>query len=152
MNFGHTLTHARARGLTLVGQKKSNSGVLIRYGDDPIFVTSSLHKSVSLNSADARYIALSNTARNIVWLLKALNEILVPQGCTLVHKDSNCAINYTTEEPAKHFLCREDAERGNSYVFNLVTPGTIDISGVSNGDIEAYPLAKSMPAAFLSMK
>ena len=56
-------------------ERKSTSGYMIFLNDCPIVWTSKKQKTVALSSAEAEYMAMSNAAQEMLWLLGFLKEI-----------------------------------------------------------------------------
>ena len=67
----------------------SRSGIVIKYGNAPIYAASILQKCVTLSSTEAEYVALSEAIKTITWLRRVLNKIGIPQAPSVVYQEKN---------------------------------------------------------------
>lgn len=124
--------------------RKSNTGFVFRLGG-PISWTARKQQCVTLSSTEAEYVALSEASRELLWLLKLMNDV--------------------GEDVAKPIIVREDnqsciamlrSEGGNSrtkhidtrynFVKELVRTGVMDVvycpTELMIADVLTKPLAR----------
>uniref|UniRef100_A0A0W0FDG7 Reverse transcriptase Ty1/copia-type domain-containing protein n=1 Tax=Moniliophthora roreri TaxID=221103 RepID=A0A0W0FDG7_MONRR len=84
----------------------SQTGYLINFACAPVFWVSQKQKSVALSSTEAEYMALSDCARQIKWIINLFSEIEYPIAKLLLLSDNQGAIfiskNQVTEKQTKH--------------------------------------------------
>lgn len=68
--------------------RRNRSGILIKYGNSPVFATSCIQKLVALSSAKAEHLATSDAGCNILWLRNVLNDMSINQKCTPIQQDN----------------------------------------------------------------
>lgn len=104
-------------------QRKSTTGILIKFADAPIIWKSKLQKSVALSSMEAEYIAASETAKSAVWIDRLLKELNIFDSnyTPKIYIDNQSAIkligNPMFHEKSKHIETRFH------YIRNLVEEG-----------------------------
>lgn len=130
-------------------RRRSRTGILVRYGKAPIYASSSLQKSVSLSSAEAEYVALSEACRVIAWLRQVLNELGIRQNPTNVAQDNTGSISWAEGGAAKHFSRRKQIDLRYHYVIEKVRDGSIRLEKVGTEEMEADFLTKALgPSRF----
>ncbi|KAI3619346.1 gag-pol polyprotein [Moniliophthora roreri] len=84
----------------------SQTGYLINFACAPVFWVSQKQKSVALSSTEAEYMALSDCARQIKWIINLFSEIEYPIAKLPLLSDNQGAIfiskNQVTEKRTKH--------------------------------------------------
>ena len=71
-------------------KRRSTSGVVFTFGGNTISWRSSLQKVVALSSTEAEYMALTDAAKEAVWLKGLVSELGFPQRSVNIHCDSKC--------------------------------------------------------------
>lgn len=79
-------------GIEKEQNRRSRSEILIIYGNWVVHSSIHLQKSVSLSSAEAEYIDLSDAGRMIIWLRCLLQESRTKQQSTKVFQDNSGSI------------------------------------------------------------
>lgn len=90
-------------------------------------------------------MAMTEATHNIMWIRNVLNELRIPQRCTLVHQNNVRAINWITVEPAKNMSHRRHVYMRHICVMDQVKRDTIDVTEVFRDDMEAMLLSKTLP-------
>lgn len=96
-------------------RRRSQSCILIKYGNAPIFATGCLQKSVALSSTETEYLALSNAGRSLVLLWNVLNEMANTQKCTLIQQDNTGAIDVGEGKVVLRSICL----KGNTWILYI---------------------------------
>ena len=81
--------------------RRSTIGYVIHVAGGPITWKSQLKKTLALSSCEAEFMALSEVARELMWLIKFLDEIGVEHEVPEIYCDSQSAI-YWSEDPVQH--------------------------------------------------
>ena len=139
---GQGLFYSASDDLTLKGfadvdwnscrdSRRSTTGMAMFLGDSLISWRSTKQDTVSCSSAEAEYRALSNSSKEMVWLIKLLNDLKVPQIHTpILFSDSTAAIYIATNpvfhERTKHIendchFVRERLDRGTLKTLHVRT-------------------------------
>ena len=106
--------------------RKSTSGYLNYIGNTPVSWRSRLQPVVAQSTAEAEYIAINNTTRDIVWLRRLLSELQVLQeGPTTIYSDNQSAIAISRDDDlgdrSKHIDIKYH------YIKDLITTNHINI-------------------------
>lgn len=115
--------------------RRSPTGVCVRYGDAPIFVVIKLQRSISLSSTEPEFTALDEGCISVVWLRKVLNELGLNQSTTLVAQDKNGATEWAQGGLAKHFSICKHIDIKFNYVMDLVENDKVKLSKVDTVDM-----------------
>ena len=106
LNFG-------GKGLSLTGyvdadlagsdldKRRSTSGYVFTYGGTAVSWTSKLQKVVALSTTEAEYVAVTEAAKEMVWLQNFLSELGKEQSNGELYSDSQSAI-HLAKNPAFH--------------------------------------------------
>jgi len=90
--------------------RKSHSGYLIKMDGGALSWKSKRQPIVSLSSMEAEYIALNNTATEVLWLRKLQNDLKIETGPTRIYEDNQGAIalakTTTFHNRSKHIQVR----------------------------------------------
>lgn len=81
--------------------RRSTVGYLVMIAGGPVTWKSTLKKTLALSSCEAEFMALSEVAREILWLIRFLDEIGVAYHTPEIYCDSQSAI-YWSEDPVQH--------------------------------------------------
>lgn len=73
------------------------------YGHVVVAATKRLQNTVSSSLSEAEYVAVSETAKAIVWLQNVLYRLGSPQQSTHVYQDNADCIEWTTGGAEEHF-------------------------------------------------
>lgn len=124
--------------------RRSRSGVVIYYGSAVIYYRSSLQKCVTLSSTEAEYVALSESAKVVVWLRRILNELEIRQDPTAIMQDNSGAIRWASGHPAEDFKRSKHVELRYHYIRDKIVNGEIRIEKISSNDMAADFLTKPL--------
>lgn len=69
-------------------KQRSRTGVFIRYGDERLYAFNCLQKYITLTATEVEYMALSETASNVSWLLQVLKELGARQQSATPYQDN----------------------------------------------------------------
>ena len=75
-----------------IEDRKSTSGYLFKYGNCVISWHSSKQKIVSLSSTESEYIALTNAAKELLWIKQILNELNRKFETPVIYGDNKSSI------------------------------------------------------------
>lgn len=84
-----------------IDDRRSCSGYLFRLGEASISWSSKKQKTTALSTTEAEYMALSDTARHMIWMQGALKELKLCYN-PIVHADSNGAIDLAKNQRISH--------------------------------------------------
>ena len=123
--------------------RKSTSGYIFCLGSNAISWSSKKQKSVALSSAEAEYIAATDSACEAVWLRRILKDLQFDQEeSTKIFCDNMSAIAMT-KNPVFHARSKH-IELRHHFIRDLVNKGEICIEFVSTHDQPADILTKSV--------
>jgi hypothetical protein len=127
-----------------VFESKSIGGWLVKAGGSVVSYNSKMQKSTALSTTESELIALSEAAKEIVYMRKLSKDLGIAQvSPTMLRVDNNAAITLAkTEghhERTKHINIRYH------FVRELVADNVIDIEHVGTDDQTADILTKSLP-------
>jgi len=93
-----------------IDSRKSTSGYLITYSGGAVSWQSRLQKCVALSTTEAEYIAITEAAKELLWMKKFLQELGLQQERYLLYCDSHSPIhlskNSTFHSRSKHIDVR----------------------------------------------
>jgi hypothetical protein len=104
---------------------KSTSGCVIRFNGDVISWLSKKQKSVAQSSAEAEYMALADSTKEVLWYRQWIMEVLGTPIMGLIYGDNRASLqlskNDTIHERSKHIniryhLVRDEAEKSTIYL------------------------------------
>jgi len=81
--------------------RRSTVGFVIHLSGGPISWKSQLKKTLALSSCEAEFMALTELARELMWLIRFLTEIGIDYFVPEIYCDSQSAI-YWSEDPVQH--------------------------------------------------
>lgn len=129
--------------------RKSRTGIVIKYGNAPVYTTSVLQKCTALSSTEAEFIALSEGSRIITWLRRVLEEFKVKQDPTVIYQDNSGSIAWATGNNAKQFAKRKHVDIRYHFVVEKIQENTVELRKISTLEMEADFLTKVLaPAEF----
>jgi hypothetical protein len=121
---------------------KSTSGSVIRFNGDIISWLSKKQKSVAQSSAEAEYMALADTTKEILWYRQWIIEVLGTPIAGLIFGDNRASLqlskNDTIHERSKHIAIRYHLVRDET------NKGTIHVAWVSTADMQADIMTKPL--------
>ncbi|CAA0813897.1 cysteine-rich RLK (RECEPTOR-like protein kinase) 8 [Striga hermonthica] len=82
-------------------KRRSTTGYVFTYGGTAVSWISKLQKIVTLSTTEAEYVAVTEAAKELVWLQNFLNELGRPQEDLALYSDSQSAI-HLAKNPAFH--------------------------------------------------
>ncbi|CAA0830164.1 cysteine-rich RLK (RECEPTOR-like protein kinase) 8 [Striga hermonthica] len=82
-------------------KRRSTTGYVFTYGGTAVSWISKLQKIVTLSTTEAEYVAVTEAAKELVWLQNFLNELGRPQEDVALCNDSQSAI-HLAKNPAFH--------------------------------------------------
>jgi len=85
-----------------VDSRKSTTGYVYTLGGTVVSWSSTLQKIVALSTTEAEYVAVSESAKEIVWLQSFLKELGKMNGKGTLYSDSQSAI-FLAKNPAFHY-------------------------------------------------
>ncbi|CAA0823453.1 cysteine-rich RLK (RECEPTOR-like protein kinase) 8 [Striga hermonthica] len=87
-------------------KRRSTTGYVFTYGGTAVSWISKLQKIVTLSTTEAEYVAVTEVAKELVWLQNFLNELGRPQEDVALYSDSQSAIhlakNHAFHSRTKH--------------------------------------------------
>ncbi|KAF9672659.1 hypothetical protein SADUNF_Sadunf11G0066100 [Salix dunnii] len=84
-----------------IDSRKSTTGFIYTYGGTAVSWGSNLQKTVSLSTTEAEYIAVSEVAKEMIWLQNFLEELGKERQSGTLYSDSQSAI-FLAKNPAYH--------------------------------------------------
>ncbi|KAL2230805.1 UNVERIFIED_CONTAM: Retrovirus-related Pol polyprotein from transposon TNT 1-94 [Sesamum indicum] len=82
-------------------RRRSTMGYVFTYGRTAVSWVSKLQKVVTLSTTEAEYVAVTEAAKELIWLQHFLGELGKPQVDVILHSDSQSAI-HLAKNPAFH--------------------------------------------------
>ncbi|KAL2253255.1 UNVERIFIED_CONTAM: Retrovirus-related Pol polyprotein from transposon TNT 1-94 [Sesamum indicum] len=82
-------------------RRRSTTGYVFTYGSTAVSWVSKLQKIVTLSTTEAEYVAVTEAAKELIWLQHFLGELGKPQADVVLHSDSQSAI-HLAKNPAFH--------------------------------------------------
>ena len=113
-------------------KRRSITGYVVKLANASISWTSHAQKTVATSSTEAEYMALSDCARQVMWLKHMFNELGMPMGKIPICTDNNGAIfmgsNPIQERRIKHIDVRYH------YICERVEEGDVEILRVDTNE------------------
>ena len=131
-----------------IDDRRSISGHIFFLGGGPVSWSSTKQRCVSTSTAESEYIALTDAAKQAVWirgLLRELNltEYLSPSLAAPIFSDNQACISIAKDPVAhrrtKHFDIRYH------YIRELVSSGKVTVDYINTADMIADVLTKPLP-------
>jgi hypothetical protein len=132
---------------------RSVTGLVCRLGETPISWRSRMQPSVALSSAEAEYMALTETFKEVRWLRALLEGIGFPQKPTRVFEDNNAAISMAkrlvSSKRTKHVNVRYHYNREDVELLHVPSADNLaDIFTKSTGRLVFIKLRDLLLPAF----
>lgn len=126
-------------------KRTSRTGYVIYMGTAAVVWCSKLQKSVALSSAEAEYVALTATARDVIWCRALLEEMGFPmKEASIIHEDNDSAAkiaqSYKKHPGVKHIEIRHHFIRDR-----VLEVKDISIERLATYDMVADLLTKQLP-------
>ena len=86
------VAYADASWANDLGDRRSTTGAVIKLFGNPVVWLSNKQTCVATSTAEAEYVALAATARELAWTRQWLSEVLGKKHCATVYSDSQAAI------------------------------------------------------------
>ena len=122
--------------------RKSTSGMIICFGNNPIYWASQKQKSIALSTAEAEFISASSCSRKILWIQNLLNEIFDKHFLTTLFIDNQSCKkvieNGQFNSNMKHIDIREH------FIFNLVKENKIKLEYIETENMLADIFTKNV--------
>ena len=124
-------------------RRKSTTGYLVFYNGAPISWRSALQDTIAMSSCEAEYIALSECAREVVYLRGILwfLGMIEDRGATVIREDNQGAIDLVGN-PVHHRRTKHMEVKWH-YVRHVEEKGEIDVQKVHTDDNRADILTKA---------
>jgi hypothetical protein len=126
-----------------IDSKKSTSGYLITYSGGAVSWQSRLQKCVALSTTEAEYIAITEAAKELLWMKKFLQELGLQQEKYVLYCDSQSAIhlskNSTFHSRSKHIDVRYH------WIRDALDEKLIHIEKIHTDDNGLDMMTKSLP-------
>ncbi len=123
--------------------RRSVTGYVIMLGNGPIQWKSQLQKTVRLSSSEAEYKALSECAKEVMFLKRILEDLGVEERTVAIYEDNvgamNIAENNMASKRTKHIDVRYH------HIRELVEKGEIEIRHLSTEKQPADMFTKNLP-------
>jgi hypothetical protein len=126
--------------------RRSTTGYLFKINNSPIVWSSKRQQTVSTSTVEAEYIAITEAAKEALWLRNLLKELgfeNIVTEATVLHTDNQgairLAINPSTHQRTKHIDIRHHLIR------ELIHNKSIALEYVTTGEQQADILTKPLP-------
>lgn len=111
------------------------------YGNEIIFTSSTIQKSISLSATESKYVTFSEESKIIKWLRNVTEELGLKQHTTVMCQDNIGSIEWAQGRKAKHYSRRKHIDVLYSVVMLMIED--------KEGQMKYVPTA-AMKADFLS--
>lgn len=127
-----------------INDRKSISGFVIKVNDNPVSWSSKKQKTVATSTAEAEYVALVATVKEVMWYRSLLTELGYDQSePSIIYVDNRAAISITQHEyiheKSKHIAI------SLHFIRDIIASGQIKVQYIPTGDQEADWLTKALP-------
>jgi len=126
-----------------IDSRKSTSGYLITYSGGAVSWQSRLQKCVALSTTEAEYIAITEAAKELLWMKKFLQELGLQQERYLLYCDSQSAIhlskNSTFHSRSKHIDVRYH------WIRDVLDEKLLQIEKIHTDDNGSDMMTKTLP-------
>ncbi|KAH9664737.1 Integrase catalytic domain-containing protein [Citrus sinensis] len=123
--------------------RKSTAGYLFCLGTNVISWSSRKQKSVTLSSAEAKYIAATESACEAVWLRRILKDLQFNQDAAITIYCDNMSAIALTKNPVFHAKSKH-IELCYHYIRDLVSKGEVNMEFISTNEQPADFLTKAI--------
>jgi hypothetical protein len=132
-----------------IDSRKSTSGYLITYSGGAVSWQSRLQKCVALSTIEAEYIAITEAAKELLWMKKFLQELGLQQESYLLYCDSQSAIylskNSTFHSRSKHIDVRYH------WIRDVLDEKLLQIEKIYTDDNGSDMMTKTLPVQNLEI-
>jgi hypothetical protein len=115
-----------------VDDRRSTAGLMFKFGRGPIFWKSGRQSLITLSTTEAEYVAMTQAAKEAVFLKRLITEILhQKQEPVVIHEDNQPAIDLlkrpsgadsrTKHIDVRYHFIRQEVERGSITVVKIGT-------------------------------
>ena len=126
--------------------RRSTIGYTIQVAGGPVTWKSQLKKTLALSSCEAEFMALSEVAREIIWVTRFLDEVGIAYEVPRIYCDSQSAI-YWSEDPVQHQR-NKHIELKYYFIRDVVSRGLVKIYKINTlyniSDLLTKPATKVM--------
>ena len=122
--------------------KKSTTCYIFTLGGTPMSWKSKLQDRVALSTTEAKYIAISEAAKEMIWLKNFLNELGKEQDNAPMFSDSQSAISLA-KNPVFHSRCKHIQLRYH-FIRELINDGDLSLLKILGSENPTYMLTKAV--------
>ena len=132
--------------------RRSVTGYVCKIGDGIVSWKSKKQQTIAQSTCEAEYMALSDAAKEVMWLRQLLCQLGFPQQAATILKGDNQGANVHAEDPKHHSRMKHIDVRYH-YVREKYRLGHIKVEYVPTKENEADLLTKSLnPGPFLYLR
>ena len=129
--------------------RKSTTGYIFTLGGTTISWKSKLQGRVSLSTTEAEYVAISEAAKEMIWLKNLLKELGKEQDDSPLFSDSQSAI-CLAKNPILHSRCKH-IELKYHFIRNLINDGDLFLLKIPGAENPADMLTKTVTTTKLRL-
>ena len=129
--------------------RKSTTGYIFTLGGTTISWKSKLQGRVSLSATEAEYVAISEAAKEMIWLKNLLKELGKEQDDSPLFSDSQSAI-CLAKNPILHSRCKH-IELKYHFIRNLINDGDLILLKIPGAENPADMLTKTVTTTKLRL-
>ena len=122
--------------------RKSTSGDCFYVGNNLVSWMSKKQNSISLSTAEAKYIAVGSYCTQLLWMQKLLHDYGIFQEHLTIYCDNTSAINIT-KNPVQHSRTKH-IEIQHHFIRELVEDGTLTLEFIYTDDQKADLFTKPL--------
>jgi len=128
--------------------RKSTSGMIISFGNNPIFWTSNKQKTVALSTAEAEFISAAKCSKKILWIQNLLKEIFNKNFKTTLFLDNLSAKKVIENGQFNNNLKHIDIKL--HFIFDLIKNNKINLEYIESEKMLADVLTKNVNGTKIS--
>ena len=122
--------------------RKSTGGYVFKIAGSPISWSSKRQKTIALSSCEAEYMALTQAAKEAIWIKRLMEEIKIPQSSITLYCDNQGAIALS-HNPEFHVRTKH-IDIAYHFIRNVVQENTIKLVYISTEEQAADGLTKAL--------
>ncbi|KAL2231740.1 UNVERIFIED_CONTAM: Retrovirus-related Pol polyprotein from transposon TNT 1-94 [Sesamum indicum] len=130
-------------------KRRSTTGYVFTYGGTAVSWVSKLQKVVTLSTTEAEYVAVTEAAKELIWLQHLLGELGKPQADVILHSDSQSAI-HLAKNPAFHSRTKH-IEIKYHFIRQLLEKKALQLEKIQGEKNPADMLTKAVAMAKLKL-